>query len=371
MSDSRLISADSHFVEPPTMWAERLDRRFRDRAPHAVKLEGKPGEYFVCEDLSPAPIAAFFSAGVPPEEIREFMKRGFDEAPKAVHDPSERIKDQDRDGVAAEVIYTSMGMPLFGLGDAEFRAACFRAFNDWATDYCSYDLKRLIPLGLITLEDIPAAIAELERIKRRGMAGAMIWGDAPAERPYSHPDYDPFWAAAQDLDMSLSLHILTGAKGTAGHASKVVNADMQGIEFMSGLISMVHPIERSLTSLVFGKVFERFPRLKIVSAENDVAWIPFYLFRIDKYGSRGYKLPLKPSEYIKRQVYATFIDDPVFVNLLDWFPADNIMWSSDYPHRQATFPRSQDYVAKHLSKVSETDRRKIVRETAAKLYDLN
>jgi len=371
MTNSRLISADSHFVEPPKMWAERLDRRFRDRAPHAVRLEGKPGEYFVCEDLAPAPIAAFFSAGVPPEEIQEFMKRGFDQAPKAVHDPAERIRDQDRDGVCAEVIYTSMGMPLFGLGDAEFRAACFRAFNDWATEYCSHDLQRLIPLGLITLEDISAAVAELERIKRRGMVGAMIWGDAPLDRPYSLPDYDPFWAAAQDLDMSLSLHILTGAKGTAGHASKVVNADMRGIEFMAGLISMVHPIERSLTSMVFGGVFERFPRLKIVSAENDVAWIPFYLFRIDKYGSRGFKLPLKPSEYIKRQVYATFIDDPVFVNLLDWYPSDNIMWSSDYPHRQATFPRSQDYVAKHLGKVSEADRSKIVRGTAAKLYGLN
>jgi uncharacterized protein len=371
MADNRLISADSHFVEPPKMWAERLDKRFRDRAPHAVRLEGKPGEFLVCEDLAPAPIAAFFSAGVPADEIQEFMKRGFDEAPKAVHDPSERIRDQDRDGVAAEVIYTSMGMPLFGLGDAEFRAACFRAFNDWATDYCSYDLKRLIPLGLVTLEDIPAAIAELERIKKRGMVGAMIWGDAPMDRPYSSPEYDPFWAAAQDLEMSLSMHILTGAKGTAGHASKVVNANMQGIEFMSSLISMVHPIERSLTSLVFGGVFERFPRLRIVSAENDVAWIPFYLFRIDKYGSRGFKLPMKPSEYIKRNVHATFIDDPVFVNLLDWFPSENIMWSSDYPHRQATFPRSQDYVAKHLSKVSEKDRRNIVRDTAAKLYGLN
>jgi predicted TIM-barrel fold metal-dependent hydrolase len=374
MSNSRLISADSHFVEPPKMWAERLDRGFRDRAPRAVRLEGKPGEYFVCEDLAPAPIAAFFSAGVPAAEIPKFMQRGFDEAPSAVHDPAERIKDQDRDGVAAEVIYTSMGMPLFGLADAAFRAACFRAFNDWATDYCNYDLKRLIPLGLITLEDIPAAVAELERIKHRGMAGAMIWGEAPADRPYWHPDYDPFWAAAQDLDMPLSLHILTGAKGTAGHASKVLNTNMQGVEFMTALVSMVHPIERSMTALIFGGVFERFPRLKIVSAENDVAWIPFYLFRVDKYAARGFanvKLPLKPSEYIKRQVYATFIDDPVFVNLLEWFPSANIMWSSDYPHGQATFPHSQDYVARHLAKLSDDDRRNIVRDTAAKVYGLN
>ena len=127
MADYRLISADSHFVEPPKMWAERLDKRFRDRAPHGERLEGKPGEYLVCEDVAPAPVAAFFSAGVPAAELPEFMKRGFDEAPKAVHDPAERIKDQDRDGISAEVIYTSMGMPLFGLADAEFRAACFRA----------------------------------------------------------------------------------------------------------------------------------------------------------------------------------------------------------------------------------------------------
>src|SRR6202040_3170282 len=268
MADKPLISADSHFVEPPKMWAERLDARFRDRAPRAVKLEGKPGEYLACEDMAPAPIAAFFSAGIPAAEMPEFMKRGFDEAPKAVHDPAERIKDQDRDGVAAEVIYTSMGMPLFGLADAEFRAACFRAFNDWATDYCGYDLKRLIPLGLITLEDIPAAIAELARIKRRGMAGAMIWGEAPPDRPYSHPDYDPLWAAAQDLDMSLSLHILTGAKCTGGPASGGLNSNMKGVEFMTALISMVHPVERSLTAFVCGGVVERFPRLKIVSAET-------------------------------------------------------------------------------------------------------
>jgi len=372
MSDYRLISADSHFVEPPRMWAERMDRRFSDRAPHAEKLEGKPGEFLVCEDIAPAPLAGFFSAGVPPKEMAEFMKRGFDEAPKGVHDPAERLKDQDRDGVDAEVIYTSMGMPLFGLEDAEFRAACFRAFNDWATDYCAYSLKRLIPLGLITLEDIPAAVAELERIKRRGMAGAMIWGEAPPDRPYSHRDYDPFWAAAQEIEMPISLHILTGAKGTAGHASKVLNPNMKGLEFITGVISMIHPIERSLTALIFGGVFERFPRLKIVSAENDVAWIPFFMYRVDKYGARGNnsKLSLKPSEYIKRQVYATFINDPVFMNLLDWYPADNIMWSSDYPHGQATFPHSQEYVAEHLSKVAEPDRRKIVRDTAAKLYNM-
>lgn len=369
MADYRLISADSHFVEPPGMWAERIDKRFRDRAPHTVRrLGGREGEFFVCENITPLAVAGFFGAGVKSEDLPAHNRRGFEAAPKSVWDPAYRIKDQDLDGVQAEVIYTSMGMPLFGLDDAELRAACFRTYNDWAVEYCGYDLKRLIPLGLITLEDIPAAVAELTRIARNGMKGAMIWAEPPDERPYSHPDYDPFWAAAQDLGTSLSLHILTGRKGT-------------GLDFRSGtllvnLATLHHQVERSLAVLVLGGVFEKFPRLTIVSAENDVGWMPYFMFRMDATQSRlgafgSVKLQLRPSEYIKRQVYATFINDPTLVDQLHRFGADNIMWSSDYPHTAATFPRSREIIAKKLSGLAEADRRKIVHDTAARVYGLS
>src|SRR5216684_1565166 len=192
------------------MGAERVERKFRDRAPHTVKgLGGREGEFFVCENITPMAVAGFFGAGVPSNELPEHNKKSFDQAPKSVWDAAYRIADQERDGVQAEVIYTSMGMPLFGLDDAELRAALFRAFNDWACEYCSYDLKRLIPLGLITLEDIPGAVAELTRIAKKGMRGAMIWAEPPSDKPYSDPVYEPFWAAAADLNMALSLHILT------------------------------------------------------------------------------------------------------------------------------------------------------------------
>jgi hypothetical protein len=100
-------------------------------------------------------------------------------APASVWDPAARIKDQDLDGVQAEIIYTTLGMPLYGLDDGELRAACFRAYNDWAVEYCSYDPKRLLPLGLITLEDIGAGVEELRRIAKKGMRGAMIWAEPP------------------------------------------------------------------------------------------------------------------------------------------------------------------------------------------------
>jgi predicted TIM-barrel fold metal-dependent hydrolase len=352
------------------MWAERLDQKFRDRAPHTVKdLQGREGEFFVCENISPLPVAGAFGAGVPSEQLPEHNKKGFESAPASVWDPAARIKDQDRDGVQAEVIYTTFGMPLYGLDDVELRTACFRAYNDWAVEYCSHDPKRLLPLGLITLEDIEGGVAELQRIVKRGMRGAMIWAEAPEDRPYNHPDYDPFWAAAQELDVPLSLHILTSRRGT-------------GADFFKGNLArqaavIHHEIERSLAVFVLDGVLERFPTLKLVSAENDVAWIPYLMWKMDfvqdRFGRSGaapVKLSLKPSEYLKRQVYATFINEPIFLNTLNLYGVDNAMWSSDYPHTAAIWPRSQQFIEETFGALSEENRRKIVHDTAARLYGI-
>jgi len=368
MVAQRVISADSHFVEPPTMWAERIDKKFGDRAPHTVRgVQGKEGEFFVCENISPVPVAGFFAAGVPSEDLPEYIKKGFEAAPASVWDPAARIKDQDRDGVSAEVIYTSMGMPLYMLDDVELRASCFRAYNDWAVEYCSHNPKRLLPLGLLTLEDIPAAVQELQRIAKKGMRGAMIWAEAPGERPYSHPDYDPFWAAAQDLNMPLSLHILTGRRGT-------------GVDFFKGdlalqVATLHHEIERSLAVFVLGGVLERFPKLTIVSAENDVAWMAYFMWRMDFAKGRigalsPTKLSLKPSEYIQRQVYATFMEDPVGLRERDLIGIENILWSSDYPHSETTWPHSLQLTREWMSEFPQDERRKMLYENAARLYHI-
>src|SRR6266849_10624619 len=125
MAEHRVISADSHFVEPPNMWAERIDKKFKGRAPHTVRgVQGKEGEFFVCENISPVPVAGFFAAGVPSEDLPEYIKKGFESAPASVWDPAARVKDHEVDCVQAEVIYTSMGMPLYGLDDVELRTAC-------------------------------------------------------------------------------------------------------------------------------------------------------------------------------------------------------------------------------------------------------
>jgi predicted TIM-barrel fold metal-dependent hydrolase len=366
---TKIISADSHFVEPPSMWSERLERKFRDRAPHTERktVNGRDGEYFVCENITPIPVAGFFGSGKSAEELPEHSKRGFDAAPKSVWDPAERLKEQDRDGVSAEALYTSMGMLLFGLNDGELRSACFHAFNDYAAEYCSYNPNRLLGLGTVELEDIPAGVAELQRCAKLGLRGVLIWGAPPEDKPYGHHDYDPFWAAAQELGMPLSLHILTGRRGS-------------GVTFQNilrGYMSLPHTIQLSFAELVLGGVLERFPGLKFVSAENDISWLPHFCYRLDHAYDRlrhfeGVNLKLMPSEYMRRQVWATFQFETKNVGFTaaEYSP-DKLMWSSDYPHTDSPWPNSREFIAGWTGTVDQSARDKITGGNVANLYHVN
>lgn len=186
MSALTLISSDSHVVEPIDLWVERLDRSLKDRAPRVVPNENRPSVSLVAPGILPFPIASLWAAGKGGQELARHLTEG-QQARRSGWDPVERLKDQDIDGVAAEVIYPSLAMPLFGLADAELQAACFRIYNDWLAEYCSYNPARLIGIGLISLFDIAGGIRELERCRKLGFRGAMIWGAAPRERPYGAP----------------------------------------------------------------------------------------------------------------------------------------------------------------------------------------
>jgi len=107
-----------------------------------------------------------------------------------------------------------------------------------------------------------------------------------------------------------------------------------------------------------------------------VGWMPHFMYRIDhayeKFGTLAPEpLPMRPSEYIKRQVWATFLDDPVGPKTYEMFGENNYMWGSDFPHTDSTWPRSQEIIAKDFSGVPDAVTRKITFENAARLYDLS
>lgn len=366
-----LISADSHMCEPPDLWTERIDARFRDRAPRIVKNPGdQTGSFFVCEDLPPFRVSGAFAAGKTFDAA--FMEAGMEDALPGGWDPAARLRDMDEDGIAAEVLYTTCGFVLFWIEDAAFQQACFRVYNDWMAEFVGYDRKRFAGLGLISLIDVGEAVRELTRCKEIGLSGAMIWAKPPEDRPYSGPEYAPFWAAAQELEMPLSLHTLTG-KGKESQQDESAGVT----EIYVRMVLRPGEIQHSFLTLVFGGVLERYPGLRFVSAEGDIAWIPHVLERADKYARRfgkGYDvsaLALTPSEYFRRQFYATFIDDPLGLAIYRHAGiANNLMWSTDYPHQASTFPKSREFVRDKLGQVPDADRRRIVWDNAVALYGL-
>src|SRR5712691_8884604 len=197
-------------MEPADLWETRLDNEFRDRAPKVVKNERGSGYMFVAPGVRPFPVGGISASGKSGEELRKHLTKGYEAARPSGWDPAERLKDQDVDGVEAEVLYTTLGMPLFRLKDHDLQRACFRVYNDWLAELCSYNPKRLTGLALISLADISDAVRELQRSAKAGLRGAMIWGSPPEDRPYRSNIYDPFWQAASDLEMPLHLHTGTG-----------------------------------------------------------------------------------------------------------------------------------------------------------------
>jgi predicted TIM-barrel fold metal-dependent hydrolase len=372
-------------MEPATLWTERLDRKFQDRAPKVVQQEDCSYR-FVAPGIHPFPVAAGFGVGKSGAELKEHLKKGYEAARPSGWDPVERLKDQDVDGVAAEVLYTTLGMPLFALDDVELQQACFSVFNNWLAEYASHAPKRLYPIALISLEDVEAGVKELQRCAKMGLRGAMIWGAPPEDRPYSKALYDPFWAAAQDLQTPISLHVITQKKQREikfrfdGPREEGSNADPK--EATPAAVPFVDPIfeiQQSLRSLVYGGALERFPNLRIVSAENDAGWVAHYLHRLDHIHEKvhgkqpGGKLKMMPSEYLRRQLWATFQDDPVAPLTCSYFGEDQFMWASDFPHTDSTWPHSQEVITRDFAHVSDTIRRKILSDNAVKLYhmDLN
>ena len=373
MSEYALFDADSHVSEPLNLWQERLPAKYRDKAPRMLKEhEGKPGAWWLIEEgREPHNVILGFGANKTLEELQQFLK-GFSYAGahRGGWDPAQRLKDMDQDGVAGDVLYTTLGFRMFWIRDAGFQRACFQVYNDWLAEFCSYSPKRLKGLGLISLYDPKQGAEDLEDCAKKGLAGGLIWASPPDELPFYSKVYDSFWTAAQELRMPLSLHEFAGFERiyweSTAEKRTVANAVAS------------HEVETTFATFILSGILERFPRLKIISAELNCGWLAYFLHRMDRaFDSRGVrlqgspfptKLTMKPSEYFRRQLFATFIDDPYGLAHRDEIGVDNLLWSSDFPHSATFWPHSREKIAEDFQGIGEEDKRKILSENVAKLY---
>lgn len=372
----KIISADSHMTEPMDLWETRLDKKYQDRAPKILfnKDSGShPALTFTVEDAPSMPVAGGFAAGIAGEELAEFLIKGdYKAARPSGWDPSERLKDQDIDGISGEILYPTLGMQLFQMPDGELQRACFKVYNNWLAEYCAYNPNRLFGVGLVSLENVELAVKDIIELSKQGMHGAMIWSSPPEGRSYGDPIYNPFWAAASELNLPLTLHPITG-RGT-----KAVRALEFGATKLNPAVlgtNAFHEIQETIAIFIFDGVLDRFPGLKIVSAEADVGWFPHLLHRMDHLQQKfcnilPQKLSLKPSEYASRQVWATFQDDPIGPANYKFFGEDNYMWASDFPHSDSTFPDSILWIEKNFKDVPDPVKKKIIFSNVSKLYKL-
>ena len=329
-----IISADSHVCEPPGAFDE-IDPKFRDRRPVFVLREGL-GPCFEIPDLAmPVPLSMINAAGRAPEDIQNF-KLGWDDLEPGGWDPVERLAAQDKDGIAAEVIYPSVGMVLCLHEDVEYKAACSAAYNRWLARFCETSPERLIGVGMAGLRTIDAGIEELKEISRLGFKSVMLPGE-PHVEDYDHECYDPLWETSIDLGLPISFHILTSkaddlASGRKGRGPRI-NAFMQLVRGNQDIMGM----------LCFGGVFERHPGLKVVCVEADAGWVPHFTYRMDhaydrhRFWMETGAIQRPPSEYFYENIYVTFQDDAAATRNVDERVLKCVMWANDFPHSDSTW----------------------------------
>jgi len=359
-----IISADSHITEPANTYLDYIEPKYRDVAPKLVFLENA-GDVFVVDGMAkPIPMGLVAAAGKPVEEIRVKGVR-FEEMHRGGWDPEARLADQDRDGVTAEILYPTVGMVICNHKDANYKQACFEAYNRWIADYCAPHADRLLGIGQTAMRTPEDGIRDLEQIKALGLRGVMMPGD-PHVEDYDSPLYDDFWRAAIDLALPLSFHILT------------TRAERARGPKMNNFLTIMRGCQDIMGTLILGGVFERHPALKIVCAEADAGWVPHYMYRMDHAYKRhrnwlppGQKLSKLPSEYFRENIYTTFQDDWVAFQTADLINWRRLMWANDFPHSDSTWPWSQEMLAEHAKCLSRDQADAILGGNVAELYGID
>ena len=375
MSDYRVISSDNHIFEPADLWTSRIESRFRDRAPHVVRLEDG-SDWFFCDGLqmaSGASVGAQAGRRFDEPENLSFAST-YEEILPGGYIPEEQVRDMDADGIDVGILYPTVSLGFYTrISDSELLTALFRTYNDWLAEFCSPFPDRLKGIAMLNTDDVEVGVKELERCAKMGFAGAMITVFPPEEWGYDNPRYEPLWAAAQDLEMPLSLHITTVRLRPN---EKFV--DLIPTSAPSFLTNVDHWVRMSIGHMIFNGVFERYPKLQVGSVEMELSWVPHFLDRMDyNYTQRAiefapyrFKGDMLPSDFFRSNVFLGFQEDGLGIRDRNIIGVDNLLWGSDYPHPESTFPRSREIIDEILAGCTEEEKAKIVGGNAARIYNL-
>jgi len=394
MTLPRIVSADDHVVEPPTLWTERLPARYADVAPrvergqiaptHAdsmgrpmtvspVKYDPRPVDIWCYEDLRMPLWRTMASVGYERDEVT-ITPMTYDEMRPGCWQQTARLADMDVNGVDASVCYPNAFVRFCGQTFAEARdkqlaLLCVRAYNDWIVEeWAGGSGGRLIPLCIVPLWDQMLAVAEVERLAARGVR-ALCFSENPAHLglPSLHSgQWNDFIAACNGHNMVLNMHF--------GSSSKLATTSDDAPAGVPNTLTFVNPA-MALTDWLMSGLLEQFPELKIVFGECNIGWVPYVLERADIVWreNRGWnevfeKLPNPPTDYFRRQVFMTFFQDDHGVRSIHDIGIGNVMFETDYPHSDSTWPKSMSFVERYAERMTPDELVRVVRQNAIDLY---
>lgn len=368
----KLVSADSHVIEPPDLWTSRVDRKYVDRAPRIIR--GETSDLFVCEGALTEKMGIGLLATArkwkEPKGWDEYNHRGrFAEVCKGGYDPEFRLKLLEPEGVEAELLYTSLGLNLYSLPDLELQLACFKAFNDWMAEFCSAAPTRLFGVAMIPTEPVDVALTELQRCAHMGFRGAMMSIAQEPGRGYDHPMWEPVWSAFEELGLPLSLHVV-------GSKKNFVMSD----NILTDISLAFTPTMYTLSTMIFAGIFDRHPGFKVISVENDASWAAAMLQRMDDHlehdrgwakFANGITSGRTPSRIFHEHVACTFMRDPTAIFNRYRIGINSLMWGADYPHFDGAWPDCfEQLAANFVDGIPQAEQRKIGRGNVIDFYRL-
>ena len=370
----RIISADSHFMEPVDLWWNALGDKLGDRTPRMIEeYQGQKGRFFYSGNRG-RPVARIRESDPVTEAAKvEAESRGME---ACGYDPAVRVRFQEEADIEAEAMNPTQLLGIMRNPDAEVVRECSRVFNDWAADFVSYNPKRFIGVSVIPVNDVEWAVSELERTTKMGLVSPMINCRAPESCPdYRDPIYDPFWAAASEAGAPVTLHVLTGRiLSPMGGAADQTPEERHGNP--SKWMGLFNEIQTTLADdFIFGGILQRFPKLKVVCSEFEVSWIPGFMARldiIDENLSRFHlpSLEMKASEYMRTQVWHGFITDAAATPAIPYVGASQVLWGSDFPHFRSIGLEAQSALQELVGDLSREDQEMVVGRNAAKLFNV-
>jgi predicted TIM-barrel fold metal-dependent hydrolase len=366
MSRILTISSDCHAGLQPGRYREYLDAKHR-----------KTYDDQVAEQVAQFEAAA---KSFMVDEFAEEWERGKEEGLTGAWDSDRRNAALDADSVVGEVVFpdglTGGNSPPLGAGlalrtdcDPELQLAGAHAHNRWVADFCSLAPERRAGLAIVPiLHDIAAAVAEIEWAAKAGLRGGILipslWAPLPG---YHHPRYEPIWAACADLNMPIHTHV-AAAPDLEQHPGSL------GIY----LTEVVWWSVRPMWFLIWSGVFERHPKLKFLVSEGGADWAPSLLKMMDqryttnrtnaKMGNFHENLTMKPSEYFERNCWVgTFLTRDEVLARHD-VGIGNLMWTSDYPHPEGTWPDSRNLIIEAFKGIPEYETRAMLGGNAAEVF---